>query len=177
MNKEKILYRINKLNAKDPMVEEIISAIATEMDVIDEEAQQIINDMFFSTCSEEMLRFYEKEAGITPLPGQSIDGRRSSVEARWKSTGRVDVEQLQAVADSWKNGKVDVDFVGNEIQITFVDEYGTPADTDGLEKALDEIKPAHLPIVYFIRYLMLSDIESMALSELESHYLKDFAFG
>lgn len=83
---------------------------------------------------------------------------------------------MQAVADSWKHGKVDVDFVGNKVQITFTDQFGLPADRDGLEKALDEVKPAHLPIIYYILYLMCSEVEAMTLSELETHALADFAF-
>ena len=63
-----------------------------------------------------------------------------------------------------------------KIQITFSDEYGLPADRTGLEIALDDVKPAHLPIVYLVKYLMLSDVEAMTLATLETHKLSDFAF-
>ncbi len=176
MRKNDVIKRINKLNAVDPMVDNVIAAIAAEMDRTDQDAQQIIADMYFDTCSEQMLEFYEREAGITPLQGQGIDGRRSAVEAKWKSSGKIDIAMLQAVADSWQHGKVDVDFVNNKIQITFVDQFGLPSDRAGLELALDEVKPAHLPIIYFVRYLMVADVEAMTLTELESHILSDFAF-
>ena len=176
MRSDNLKRRINKLNAVDPLTRAILNAAGQGMDIADQEIDQLGKDQFFDTCSMEKLLAYEKEAGITPLEGQSESGRRSSVEAKWKSSGKVDVAMLQAVADSWKNGRVDVDFVENKIQITFSDEYGLPADRKGLEIALDDVKPAHLPIIYLIRYLMLTDIEAMTLTELETHKLSDFAF-
>lgn len=176
MRKDGLLRRMNKLNAVDPMVQNVMNAIAAEMKLSDAQVQQLIADMFFDTCSEAMLEFYEREAAVTSMAGQSPDGRRASVEAKWKSSGKIDIEMLQAVADSWKNGKVDVDFVDNKIQITFVDQFGLPTDRAGLELALDEVKPAHLPIIYFVRYLMVADVEAMTLAELQGHTLSDFAF-
>lgn len=176
MRSDNLKRRINKLNAVDPLTRAILNAAGQGMDIADQEIDQLGKDQFFDTCSMEKLLAYEKEAGITPLEGQSESGRRSSVEAKWKSSGKVDVAMLQAVADSWKNGRVDVDFVENKIRITFSDEYGLPADRKGLEIALDDVKPAHLPIIYLIRYLMLTDIEAMTLTELETHKLSDFAF-
>lgn len=176
MRKETTMKRLNKLNASDKMVENVIGAIAEEMDRTDQTATQVIADTNFDSCSSTMLEFYEKEAGIKPLVGQGIDDRRSAVEAKWKSTGKIDIQMLQAVADSWQHGKVDVDFVDNKIQITFVDQFGLPSDRTGLELALDEVKPAHLPIIYFVLYLMVEDVQGMTLDELQSHTLSDFSF-
>lgn len=176
MRKEELLYRINKLNAADPMVRDIMEAIGEEMDLADAKTAELISDMFFDTCTETMLKAYEEEADIIPKTDQSIAGRRAALEAKWKSSGKTDLEILRSVAESWKDGKVDVDFVNNKIQITFTDSYGLPADRKGLEAALDEVKPAHLPIVYLVRYLMIADVERMTLSELEKQLLKDFAF-
>ena len=176
MRSDNLKHRINKLNAVDSLTQAILNAAGQEMDIADQGIEQLGKDQFFDTCSIDKLLAYEKEAGITPLETQSEAGRRSAVEAKWKSSGKVDVAMLQAVANSWKNGKVDVDFIDNKIQITFSDEYGLPADRTGLEIALDDVKPAHLPIIYLIRYFMLTDIEAMTLTELETHKLSDFAF-
>lgn len=176
MRSDNLKRRINKLNTVDPLTQAILNAAGQEMDIADQEIEQLGKDQFFDTCSMDRLLAYEKEAGITPLETQSEAGRRSAVEAKWKSSGKVDVAMLQAVANSWKNGKVDVNFVDNKIQITFSDEYGLPADKTGLEIALDDVKPAHLPIVYLVKYLMLSDVEVMTLATLETHKLSDFAF-
>ncbi|MGN1414062.1 MAG: putative phage tail protein [Anaerovoracaceae bacterium] len=176
MRSDNLKRRVNKLNVRDPMVQNVLEAIGQEMDLQDQSMMQTIEDLFFDTCSMEQLKAYEKEADITPLTAQDVDGRRSTVEGKWKSSGKVDVAMLQAVANSWKNGKVDVDFADNKIQITFVDQFGLPDDRAGLEIALDDVKPAHLPIIYLVRYLMVADMEEMTLTEMESHMLSDFAF-
>ena len=85
------------------MVDAIYSAIGLTQDARDANIQQFINDLFFDTCSENMLKFYEKEAGIVPLESQTIDDRRYAVAAKWKSNGICDLTLLQAVANSWHN--------------------------------------------------------------------------
>ena len=104
MRSENLKRRINKLNVLDPMVRNVLEAIGLEMDEFDEKVVQLNADQFFDTCSLARLRDYEKEAAVTPLPTQDEAGRRSAVEAKWKSSGKVDISMLQAVADSWKNG-------------------------------------------------------------------------
>lgn len=47
MRKEELLYRINKLNAADPMVRDIMEAIGEEMDLADAKTAELISDMFF----------------------------------------------------------------------------------------------------------------------------------
>lgn len=173
---DKLLARINALNARDVFVRDVLNAIGEEMGEKDKAIAQTAADNLFDTCSEAQLKAYEKEAAITPLSTQSISDRRSSLAAKWKSDGKVDVALLQAVANSWKYGKVDVDFVENKIQITFTDTLGMPSDTEGLELALDEVKPAHLPIVFLAVYLYVRDVSTMTVSELQSHKISDFAF-
>ena len=59
MRRDQLLRRMNKLNAMDPMVRNVMEAIATEMELSDAQVRQLVDDMFFDTCSEAMLDFYE----------------------------------------------------------------------------------------------------------------------
>jgi hypothetical protein len=174
MRSDNLLSRINKLNVSDGMVRKVLGAIGSCQDEADESILQASENKYFDTCSLEMLERYELEAGLSSK-GLDEEARRSALEAKWKSSGKTDVEMLQAIARSWKNGNIDVDFVDNKIQITFCDELGLPKDRGSLEAALDEVKPAHLPISYDVRYLMISDVEGMSLAELETHTLSHFA--
>lgn len=177
MRDDKILKRLNKLNSDDLMVQDVIKAIGAEMDRTDSAGDRIRTDMIFQTCSEEMVRFWEEKMQIVPKPGQDLDGRRATIEARWKATGKVNVELLQEVADSWKYGKVDVKFnTGNKIEITFNDTLGIPKDTEGLKDALEEVKPAHIPIIFIAIYLYVRDVNALTIRELQSHKIGDFAF-
>lgn len=159
MHNVSILNRMNLLNSIDPMVSNVIEAIGSSFDVVESNLNQITNDMYFDTCSENMLEFYEAEADITPAASQSIDDRRSTLIAKWRSNGKSDLELLRVTADAWHNGKVNVDFTNGVIEVSFVDK-GVPADLATLKAALEEVAPAHLPFNYAIEYNTWNDVSS-----------------
>lgn len=175
MNKELLISKINPLNACDPLSVEIISAIAEELDDVEVENEDVFNGMFFSKCSEEVLDMYLKQSGIVPMPNQTKDDLRASLEAKWKSDGKVDLKLIQSVAESWRKG-VSVDYEKGKIVITFTDTTGMPSDIEGLEIAIDEVKPAHLPIIYKVIYLYVKDISAMTVKELQEQKINMFAF-
>jgi len=159
--------RLNKIDQQDPFVTAIANALQIELDSIEAVIVQTNDDIFFDTCSETMLKAYEAEAGITPLASQSLSDRRSAVAAKWKSTGKCDINLLQAIADSWKYGKVLVDFVDNKIKISFADK-GIPLDLDGLKAALEEVRPAHLPITYIFVYNTWADVKKLTWAQVKT---------
>ena len=55
------------------------------------------------------LEIEERAAGIVPPVGATLESRRSVLAARYRSSGKVSIETIQAVADAWRNGEVDVD--------------------------------------------------------------------
>ena len=54
----------------------------------------------------------------------------------------------------------------------FVDVY----KRQGLKDALEEVKPAHIPIIFIAIYLYVRDVNTMTIKELQSHKIGDFAF-
>lgn len=167
MKANEIAIRMNKLNADDTLAKNIVAAIGDCMDMVDTENEQIIKDMFISTCSLERLKEYEKEAGITPTSGQSEDDRRSAVIARWRSEGKCDIELLRITANSWKYGKTNIDFVDDKIQISFNDK-GVPTDLDGLKAAIEEAKPAHIDTVYIFVYTTWNEVKTKMWNEVKT---------
>ena len=124
------------------------------------------------------LEIEERAAGIIPPTGATLESRRSVLAARYRSSGKVSIETIQAVADAWRNGEVEVDFVGGRIQVRFVGSFGVPEDLAGLQQALSATIPAHLPIDYLFRYLLIRDIhEVKTLSEMQQLLLNQFAGG
>ena len=114
---------MNALNAKDEFVATFTRAVANEMDLQDISIEEIYGDLFFKTCSEEMLSFYESEAGIQPEQGQSIEERRGILESKWKSAGHADVDMIKALAASWgRTIEVRLETSGTII-IRFTDEF------------------------------------------------------
>ena len=136
-----MIKRINKLNADDPMTKNIIEAIAAEHSLQKKDIEQVLKNLFFDTCSLEMLEFYEK--------------------------GKCDIALLQMVADSWQYGKTTVDYKNSKLIVTFIDK-GVPTDIEGLKAALEETKPAHIPIEYIFTYNTWADLKLKTWGELKT---------
>ena len=115
------------------------------------------------------LAVEERLAGLNPRPGASLEDRRSAVIAKWRSGGPVTLDQIQAVADAWRNGVVEVGFDGSTITVTFVGELGIPEDLDGLKAALEMTIPAHLALRYEFRYRTWGELAGRTWGELAAY--------
>lgn len=163
---------------KDAWVIALLSAIADVDSAQRADADETAQQMFLDSMTWA-LAIEERIAGITPAAGASLEERRSVLQAKWRSaTGKCDVDLIQRVCDSWKNGEVDVDFVDGEIVLKFVGAYGVP-DADALaalKAAVQEVIPAHLAVQYLYRYLLVREVSAMTVSELQTHTIDEFAF-
>ena len=77
--------------------------------------------------------------------------------------------QIQAVADAWRNGVVDVGFDGSTITVTFVGELGIPEDLNGLKSALEMTIPAHLALRYEFRYRTWGELAGRTWGSMAQH--------
>ena len=177
MTKEYIITQLNKLYRSDPWVNEIFTASGLALDAVADLIMDLYNSNWFDTMSEQWVKRYEAKMGITPSAGQTLADRRSTIQAKWKSGGKVDLELIQAVCDSWMNGEVSAAFTGGTIQLTFNSIFGVPSDLQTLLRAVDDVKPAHLALAYVLKYLLISDVQDMTLSEMEASPLSNFAGG
>lgn len=98
------------------------------------------------------LETEERLAGIVPPDGATLESRRSVLAARYRSSGKVSIETIQAVADAWRNGEVEVSFPSGHILVKFVNSMGVPADLGDLQDALARLIPAHLACIYEYLY-------------------------
>ena len=71
------------------------------------------------------------------------------------------------VADSWQYGKTTVDYKSSKLIVTFIDK-GIPTDIEGLKAALEETKPAHIPIEYIFTYNTWADLKLKTWGELKT---------
>ena len=177
MTKEYVLARLNKLYRSDPWVNAIFTASGLALDNVAGLILDLYNSNWFDTLSETYIRLYEVKIGITPVPGQTLDDRRSTIQAKWKSTGTVGLDLIQAVCNSWENGEVSVAFRNGTIQLTFKSIYGVPTDLQTLLSAIDDVKPAHLAVAYVLKYFLISDVCAFTLAEMEKQTLNKFAGG
>ena len=160
---------------KDPWITALAAAVQAKLAGQEQETASLPEQMSFDTVTWN-LAVEERVAGITPAAGATLEQRRTALKARWRSSGKATLEQIQMVADSWRNGMVEVGFSAGKIVVQFVGAFGIPEDLDSLEAALQLVIPAHLSMEFLFRYLLIRDIhEVKTLSEMEQLTLNQFA--
>jgi len=123
------------------------------------------------------LAIYERELGIKTNLNKPLEERRSVIKSKWRGTGKVDRALIKAVVDAYTNGGVEVGFDGRII-ITFNDVKGIPPNLEDAQRAIEDISPAHLAIIYEFAYLLIKEIhEVVTLNEMEQIPLHKFAGG
>lgn len=161
----------------DPWMVMLAAALCGTLSAQDTRAESAAAQISFDTVSWN-LETEERIAGITPAAGATDEERRSTLKAKWRSGGKVSIEQIQAVADAWRNGEVAVSFPSGRIHVQFVGAFGVPTNMDGLKAAIALVIPAHLPVDYALRYLLIRDIHgAKTLTEMERLTLDKFAGG
>ncbi len=172
---QELINSLHKLQRNDPYVKNMLEAISKQIDKAEESVTDFDRQYWYDTMTWYVDELAKLE-GIKLSDTLPIEEKRSITEARWKSSGKSDIYLLQAVADSWKNGEVEIDFLNGKIQVEFVSTFGVPATLDNLKLALEGAKPAHLAVMYLIKYFLICDVEEMTLGELENQTLDKFAF-
>ena len=146
-----------------------------------DEAQRTRADEIAAQILLDTLTFHleaeERIAGIRPPKGASVADRLSALSAKWRSGGKVDLDQIQRVCDAWKDGEVEVQYEADTIHLLFVGAFGVPADMDGLLAAVGDMRPAHLAITYALRYLLVREVAGMTVGALTACTIDQFAFG
>lgn len=145
-SKEKLLNSIHKMFRKDPYIVSLFNAAGSELDRILKKSEQIKKEFLFSTMSLERIAQLEKLLDFKTT-STTLEGKRLEIEARWKSSGKCDLELLQMIAEAWEADTVKLSFKGGVIVIDFIGGINVDHDTTGLRNALNEAKPAHLPLL------------------------------
>jgi hypothetical protein len=148
--KEDLLNNLHKDYRGDPYLSSIMESSGEELEKIESKCGNLINEFFFDTMTAFGIAVYEKELDFKTTG--SLDDKRNQIEARWKTAGKCDLELLQIIANSWRDGEITVLFTGAKIEIVFISLIGIPYDIVNLKYAIETAKPAHIPISYTFRY-------------------------
>lgn len=159
----------------DKWVRDLLAAIQSLDDTQREQMLDITQQLFPGSMTWA-LTIEERDAGL-PSTG-TLEERRTALIARWRGSGKCDVDLIQRVCDSWKNGEISVGFAAGVIMLTFVGAYGVPeaAELAALQDAVEHTIPCHLAVSYLYRYLLVREVDGMTLDELQGHTMHDFAF-
>lgn len=148
---ESLINNLHKIFRKDPYLNSLLSSAGLNLDSLEKKADDTGKEFWFDTMSSIGIAILENQLDYYTT-SSTIEGKREELEARWKTTGKCDLELLQKIADSWRNGQIAVLFTDAVIEITFISIIGIPKDVEALKKSLEEAKPAHLPIRFIFKY-------------------------
>lgn len=140
---DNMLHNLPQIYRQDLWLQSLLQATALIAESIALRADSLPEQILMDSATWA-LPIYEKELGIKP--GAQNDDRRAAIAAKWKSGSKCDLALLTAIANSWKNNFVRIEFDNGEIVVTFGVTLDTPCDFTALIRAFDEVKPAHLPI-------------------------------
>ena len=159
----------------DKWVCDLLAAIQS-LDDTQREQMLDITQQLFPNSMTWALAIEERDAGLASTG--TLEERRTALIARWRGSGKCDVDLIQRVCDSWKNGEISVGFAEGVIVLTFVGAYGVPeaAELAALQDAVKHTIPCHLAVIYLYRYLLVREVDGMTLDELQGHTMHDFAF-
>lgn len=159
----------------DKWVCDLLAAIQSLDDTQREQMLDITQQLFPGSMTWA-LAIEERDAGLASTG--TLEERRTALIARWRGSGKCDVDLIQRVCDSWKNGEISVGFAKGVIVLTFVGAYGVPeaAELAALRDAVEHTIPCHLAVSYLYRYLLVREVSAMTVDELQGHRIGDFAF-
>lgn len=170
-----ILLSLPTAYRKDRWVRDLLEAIRG----LDESQRTEMLDTAAQLFPASMTWLLETEERAANLPSTgTLEERRTALIARWRGAGKCDVERIQSVCDSWRNGEISVGFAEGVIVLTFVGAYGMPDGTAlaALRDAIEQTVPCHLAVEYLWRWLLVSEVSAMTVDELQMHRIGDFAF-
>lgn len=155
----------------------ILQAQGAELNQLRVSLEETLGQFFVGSATWG-LDAWEAELGIAPVPGKPDDQRRSVINAKLRGVGTVTVDLIQSVAEAYDRGAVEVTQQPAAYQFTvrFMDTLGTPPNLSDLKAAIEEIKPAHLQVVYKYKYFLLSQLhQTMKINEIQTRKMTDFA--
>lgn len=156
--------------------QEILNAEQIEFDKLAIDIEDLEKQLNIDTATWGLV-IYEKELGIKTNLNKPFEERRSVVKSKWRGTGKVDRLLIKAAVDAYTNGGVEVGFDGRII-INFNDVKGIPPNLEDAQRAIEDISPAHLAIIYEFAYLLIKEIHGViTLTEMEQIPLHKFAGG
>ncbi len=126
----------------------------------------LIQQLFVETATEG-LDLWEEDYGLSSYVGKPDDQRRSRIKSKIRGVGTITISLIKNVSESYVYGTVDVIENAEEYSFTikFIDIRGIPPNIEDLEAAIEEIKPAHLEVVYEYTYTTWEEVKTITWEE------------
>lgn len=155
-----------------PLVKYLDAAAShMEFDPSDLSDQMILETMTWQLPVEEKI------AGIKAV-AEEINSRKSFLKAKWLSQfEHVGIPGLKKIADSFRNGGINIDYTYPVISIAFTSEFGVPDYIDDFKDVIRLIVPAHLRVDYQFRYETHDELTEYTHNDLSHNIHRDIRDG
>lgn len=127
--------------------------------------QQLLQDYFVDTASEEALILRESKLGIRVKPGQTLAQRRNRIKQRMRGPGVLTKSRFsQELKDNFYICKVETRPEEYLVKSTVLSVRGVPEDFNEMVDYADSLLPAHLINQVTPSYLPWDEIEEVKLT-------------
>ena len=150
MWRDKLLNMLHRDYRSDPWLGVLYQAAGGSLDQLEADLQALHENRYFDGLTWA-LPIWERALGLIPRSGQTLDERRAAVRSKWLMSRKADRSLLQELCDTYSPGSVAVGFANGYITMTVNREDGL-AKWPAIEDAVDEAKPAHLPLLIGVAY-------------------------
>lgn len=148
MWKIKVTNYLHCMYRSDPWVQALYHAAGAKLDEIEADIAEWHENRYFDGYTFA-LPIWEYILGMRPGRKQGDASRKSALRAKWLSNRKSDRALLQDIADSWQPDALKVGFDCGYITLT---ADGTIfRDWRYVLAAINDAKPAHLPLMPVIR--------------------------
>lgn len=143
------------------IIDNLNNSNATELNNFYNKLESVFNQFFVSSADWALER-WEKELGLKVDNSYNTEFRRSVILSKIRGQGTVTIDLIKNVSESFSNGEVDVIENNSEYSFTvkFIGIKGVPPNLSDLIQAIEEIKPAHLAVVFDFSWQNWNDIDS-----------------
>lgn len=138
------------------------NVLSEETDKLDVELKVTVNQCF-PQLATTLLSRWEAILGIKTDGSLSDTSRQEQILAKLSGTGTTTKQMIKAVAEKFSGAEVEVieDNANSRFYIRFVGQLGVPENMTGLKAAIEDVKPAHLEVIYEYIYNTWQDVTKM----------------
>jgi hypothetical protein len=117
------------------------------------------------------LDMWERYLLLPTTVGLSDDRRRERIISKLRGAGISTRALIERVAEAYSNGECEVteQFAGYTFTVRFISERGRPPGLELLQAAIEEIKPAHLAVVYVFLYTTHDELRPFTHDQLAAY--------
>lgn len=138
------------------------NVLSEETDKLDVELKVTVNQCF-PQLATTLLSRWETVLGIKTDGSLSDTSRQEQILAKLSGTGTTTKQMIKDVAEKFSGAEVEVieDNANSRFYIRFVGQLGIPENMTGLKAAIEDVKPAHLEVIYEYIYNTWQDVTKM----------------